>query len=49
MINNKKVFAIGMIDDIMDDQAESKRQKDEEYKLKIIENSVTIRNVIKQI
>jgi len=38
-----------MIDDIMDDQAESKRQKDEEYKLKIIENSVTIRNVIKQI
>lgn len=38
-----------MIDDIMDDQTESKAQKTEEYLNKIIENSLTIRNVIKEI
>ena len=38
-----------MIDDIMDDDAQAKKHKTEEFKQEIISNSLKIRNLIKEI
>ena len=46
---NKKVFAIGLYDDILDDPEFAKTQQTDEWKLKIINNSVLIRNLIKDL
>jgi len=43
---NKKVYAVGMYDDMMDDIEESKEERKDDYKEKIIENTTKIRNLI---
>lgn len=46
---NKKVFAIGVYDDILDDPEFAKMKETKEWKMKIVENSQMIRSVIKEL
>lgn len=46
---NKKVFAIGVLDDIMDDPSQAAFHKTDEFRMKIIENAQLIRKVVRDL
>lgn len=46
---NKKVFAIGVYDDILDDPEFVKQQQTDEWRMKIVNNSLLIKNIIKDL
>ena len=46
---NKKVFAIGIYDDDMDDPEFKHLKESKEWKMKVINNSALIKNVIRDL